>query len=426
VEKVAKDCGVAPGRVTLILTPTKSLAGGTQIAARCLEVALHKAHALHFALDRIVDGWATAPLPPPAKDFPRRHGPHQRRDPLRRRRAHLFVRGDDAAAGALAEKPAQQRVARDYGKPFGETFQQYKGDFFAIDAMLFSPGRRDRDRAGVRPQLPCRGHRSGDDRPQLRRLTRHAGATRRHLRRPAGLAHAPPAPRLRDARRRRAAGGAVGLRLSPTEGAGIVIPGLGGALPDAAFVRTVANGSFEQVTHRLGILHALSAMGRRRRQRCARHRAFASTSRPPARSSIATNCRRRRPGRSRIARRPAPSLAREVAAGARDRRQAAVRVAGAAGLQRLASPDALPDADALAGLYYLQRLVSQAEGKWRDWRVFVVGDRAGGGDDPPRQAVDHQHAPGRQGRGSAGGRGGGRAGDSRRQGRGRAFMPAST
>lgn len=137
VEKVASDCGVAPARVTLILTPTKSLAGGAQIAARCLEVALHKAHALHFALDHVVDGWATAPLPPPGRDFLGAMG--RTNDAiLYGGRAHLFVRGDEAAARSLAEK-LPSSASRDFGKPFGETFAQYKQDFFAIDAMLFSP-----------------------------------------------------------------------------------------------------------------------------------------------------------------------------------------------------------------------------------------------------------------------------------------------
>ncbi|HEX4509309.1 MAG TPA: RimK family alpha-L-glutamate ligase [Burkholderiaceae bacterium] len=42
---------------------------------------------------------------------------------------------------------------------------------------------------------------------------------------------------------------------------GIVLPGFGGALPDAALVRGIAGGSFEQVTLRLGVLHALAALG---------------------------------------------------------------------------------------------------------------------------------------------------------------------
>ena len=42
---------------------------------------------------------------------------------------------------------------------------------------------------------------------------------------------------------------------------GLVIPGFGRALPDAALVRGIAGGSFEQVTKRLGVLHALRDLG---------------------------------------------------------------------------------------------------------------------------------------------------------------------
>lgn len=42
---------------------------------------------------------------------------------------------------------------------------------------------------------------------------------------------------------------------------GLVIPGFGRGLPDAAIVRGIAAGSFEQVTKRLGVLHALRALG---------------------------------------------------------------------------------------------------------------------------------------------------------------------
>ena len=42
---------------------------------------------------------------------------------------------------------------------------------------------------------------------------------------------------------------------------GLVLPGFGRALPDAALVRGIAGGSFEQVTRRLGILHALRDLG---------------------------------------------------------------------------------------------------------------------------------------------------------------------
>ncbi|NIF81201.1 RimK family alpha-L-glutamate ligase [Paraburkholderia sp. Cy-641] len=42
---------------------------------------------------------------------------------------------------------------------------------------------------------------------------------------------------------------------------GLVVPGFGHALPDAVFVRGIAGGTFEQVTLRLGILHALRESG---------------------------------------------------------------------------------------------------------------------------------------------------------------------
>ena len=55
-EKVARDCAVAPDRLTLVLTPTGSLAGVAQIASWVVEVALHKAHELGFPLDAILEG----------------------------------------------------------------------------------------------------------------------------------------------------------------------------------------------------------------------------------------------------------------------------------------------------------------------------------------------------------------------------------
>ena len=42
---------------------------------------------------------------------------------------------------------------------------------------------------------------------------------------------------------------------------GLVLPGFGRDLPDAVLVRGIAGGSFEQVTKRLGILHALRELG---------------------------------------------------------------------------------------------------------------------------------------------------------------------
>jgi methenyltetrahydromethanopterin cyclohydrolase len=137
VEQVAKACKLAPDRLTFIYAPTSSLAGTVQIAARCLEVALHKSHELHFPLDQIVDGMATAPLPPPAPDFVAAMG--RTNDAIiYGGRAQLFVASGAKDAKGLAENLPSLK-SKDYGKPFADIFAAVKGDFYAIDRMLFSP-----------------------------------------------------------------------------------------------------------------------------------------------------------------------------------------------------------------------------------------------------------------------------------------------
>ena len=139
VEKVAHDTGVAVKDLTFILTPTRSLAGVVQIVGRVLEVALHKAHTLHFPLEYIVDGIASAPLPPPAPNFITGMG--RTNDAiLYGGQVHLYVKGDDNAAKQLAET-MPSNTSKDYGKPFAETFKAVNMDFYKIDPLLFSPAK---------------------------------------------------------------------------------------------------------------------------------------------------------------------------------------------------------------------------------------------------------------------------------------------
>jgi methenyltetrahydromethanopterin cyclohydrolase len=137
VEKVAAACKVSPDKLTIIVTPTSSLAGGVQVVARVLEVAMHKAHALHFPLENIIDGSGSAPICPPHPKFVKAMG--RTNDAiLFAGQVHLFVKGTDEAAEQLAKK-LPSSTSKDYGKPFADIFKQYEYDFFKIDAMLFSP-----------------------------------------------------------------------------------------------------------------------------------------------------------------------------------------------------------------------------------------------------------------------------------------------
>ncbi len=139
IEKIVRDTKIAPEQLTIILTPTTSIAGTVQIVGRVLEVALHKAHTLHFPLCNIVSGSGVAVLPPLAKDFMTAMG--RTNDAiLFGGQVHLQVKGDDAAAAELALN-LPSSASSDYGKPFAQVFKSYNMDFYQIDPMLFSPAK---------------------------------------------------------------------------------------------------------------------------------------------------------------------------------------------------------------------------------------------------------------------------------------------
>jgi methenyltetrahydromethanopterin cyclohydrolase len=139
VEKVAKACMLTPQQLTFIYAPTQSLAGGTQVVARSLEVALHKTHELGFPLDRIVDGMAAAPLCPPHPDFVVAMG--RTNDAIiYGGHVQLFVSGDAGDAKSLAER-LPSSTSHHYGRPFAELFKSVNFDFYAMDKALFSPAK---------------------------------------------------------------------------------------------------------------------------------------------------------------------------------------------------------------------------------------------------------------------------------------------
>jgi RimK family alpha-L-glutamate ligase len=158
------------------------------------------------------------------------------------------------------------------------------------------------------------------------------------------------------------------------QGYGLLIPGFDEAPPDAAFVRQISDGSFEQVTMRLGLLHALREMeipvynDARAAERCVdksmtsfllhRHGVptpdtWAVESAEQARVVVAAEAR---PGRP---------LVLKPLFGSQGR-----------GLLLIESADALPPAAEMDNVFYLQRFVAGPTAGWRDWRVFVVGERA--------------------------------------------------
>lgn len=154
---------------------------------------------------------------------------------------------------------------------------------------------------------------------------------------------------------------------------GLCLPGFGADLPAAAVVRFIAAGSFEEVTLRLGILHALEACGvpvcnaARAIERCVDKSA---TSFHLARCGIATP-------RTWVCDRHEAAVAVAKVEAGRERPLVLKPLFGAQGrgLRMIEGPGDLPPPDAVAGVYYLQRFVRCARTVdgvgWHDRRYLV-------------------------------------------------------
>ena len=157
---------------------------------------------------------------------------------------------------------------------------------------------------------------------------------------------------------------------------GLALPGFGRELPDAVLVRGIAGGSFEQVTKRLGVLHALRELGvpvyndARAIERSVDksmtslllHAAHVPTPPTWATESLAEAQR---------------IVTRESAAGYALVLKPLFGSQGK-GLQRVGFVDGVhqPLPALNAGLAYLQRFIGPVSTPGFDWRVLVIGGRA--------------------------------------------------
>jgi RimK family alpha-L-glutamate ligase len=155
---------------------------------------------------------------------------------------------------------------------------------------------------------------------------------------------------------------------------GIVLPGFKGELPGGVFVREIAAGTFEQVTFRLAILHALAEWevpvynSARAIERTVDK---SMTSMLLRRAGIATPA-------TWVSEQSADARAALMRETARGQRLVLKPLFGSQGrgLQRLGLGDSLPAGEDYSGVYYLQRFVESEGGDARDYRVFVIGGKA--------------------------------------------------
>ena len=152
---------------------------------------------------------------------------------------------------------------------------------------------------------------------------------------------------------------------------GIDIPGFDGLLPDGAFVRSVSTGTLEQITFRLGILHALRESGvrvwndARAIERCVDKSTAtflfqkAGLPTPPTRV-VETRAR----ARAHLTADAKPFVLKPLFGSQGN------------GVRRAHGPEELPPAEAVGDVYYMQHYLRAPDATlFEDWRVFVCRGR---------------------------------------------------
>jgi methenyltetrahydromethanopterin cyclohydrolase len=138
LERFVKDCHVQPENLAVILTPTASIAGATQVSGRIVETGVHKLSKVGLNPTVILYAWGCAPISPVHPKFVKA---------MARTNDAILYGGiayyavdyeDEEELNAIVEK-APSKASKDYGKPFIDIFKEVNYDFYKIDPSLFAP-----------------------------------------------------------------------------------------------------------------------------------------------------------------------------------------------------------------------------------------------------------------------------------------------
>ncbi len=138
IERFAQDCGIPAKNLAIILTPTTSTAGATQVAGRIVETGIHKLRKLGLDPNTILLALGCAPIPPPHPKFA--HAMARTNDAiLYGGTAHYIVSHDNEEELRKIVEKVPSKASKDYGKPFIEIFKEANHDFYRVDPNLFAP-----------------------------------------------------------------------------------------------------------------------------------------------------------------------------------------------------------------------------------------------------------------------------------------------
>jgi len=138
LRRLAKDCKVSLENLALILTPTSSISGATQISGRVVETGVHKLRRLGLNPKTILHAFGSAPIAP---RHPKSEVAMGRANDaiLYGGTAYYTVKQDDEEKLKEIIKKAPSLASKSYGKLFMDIFKDVGFDFHKIDPDLFAP-----------------------------------------------------------------------------------------------------------------------------------------------------------------------------------------------------------------------------------------------------------------------------------------------
>jgi methenyltetrahydromethanopterin cyclohydrolase len=138
IDRFARDCKVSPENVAVILTPTTSLAGATQVSGRIVETGIHKLRRLGLDPNTILYAWGCAPISPVHPKFAEAMARTNDAILYGGTACYVLECDNEEKLGEIV-KEAPSKASKAYGKLFIEIFKEANHDFYKIDPDLFAP-----------------------------------------------------------------------------------------------------------------------------------------------------------------------------------------------------------------------------------------------------------------------------------------------
>lgn len=138
LEYLARECGVTPANLHIVIASTSSIAGSTQIAGRVVETGLHRLHTLGLDPRKVLYGCGQAPIPSVHPKSGRAMG--RTNDVILYGGVTFFVvdNEEDERLASIVEKTPSSSSSS-YGRPFYEIFKEAGFDFYKVDSSIFAP-----------------------------------------------------------------------------------------------------------------------------------------------------------------------------------------------------------------------------------------------------------------------------------------------